>query len=94
MRGNKSKNVLLPGASPGGALPPDFRFCPPPPPPPPDLFLAPHGIFWGERSCCFWPEKTFEFVISASKSLRISAKTFFFFFGDHLILAGKKRLNL
>ena len=28
---------------------------------------------------CFWPEKTLKFVISARKSLRISAKTFFFF---------------
>ena len=27
---------------------------------------------------CFWPEKTFEFVILARKSLRISAKIFFF----------------
>ena len=58
----------------GEHCPPDFRFCPPPP----DLFVAPHGIFLGGKSCCFWPEKPFEFVISARKSLRISAKTFFF----------------
>ena len=39
---------------------------------------------------CFWPEKLLKFVISAKKSLRISAKTFFFVcFGDHLFLAGK-----
>ena len=56
------------------ALPPDFCFCPS------DLFLAPHGIFLGGKSCCFWPEKQFEFGISARKSLRISGKTFFFFF--------------
>ena len=38
----------------------------------------------------FWAEKTFEFPISAGKSLSISVKTFFFlFFGDHLILGGK-----
>ena len=33
--------------------------------------------------------KTFEFRISAENSDSISAKTFFFFFGDHLILSGK-----
>ena len=33
----------------------------------------------------FWPEKAFKFVISARKSLRNSAKTIFFVFGDHLI---------
>ena len=49
-----------------------FRVCSP------DLFLAPLGIFLGEKNCCFWPEKPFEFMISARKSLRISAKTFFF----------------
>ena len=59
-----------------GIAPPIFVFAPPPPP---DLFLAPQGIFWGGINCCFWPEKTFKFVISAKKSLRISAKTFFFF---------------
>ena len=37
-----------------------------------------------------WAEKTFGFRISAEKSLWILAKTFFFFFGDHLILGGKK----
>ena len=45
----------------GGAMPPDFRFRPP------DLFLAPHGIFLGGRSCFFWPEKTLKFVIFVRK---------------------------
>ena len=46
----------------------------------PVVFAPPplHGIFWEGKSCWFWPEKTFEFVISARKSLWISAKTFFF----------------
>ena len=37
----------------------------------------------------FWAEKSFEFRISAEKSVSISVKTFFFFFGDHLSLGGK-----
>ena len=45
---------------------------------PPIYFLFPHGIFLGGRSCFFWPEKTLKFVISVRKSLRISAKSFFF----------------
>ena len=95
----------------GGAMLPDFRFCPP------DLFLAaPTVFFWEKEIVVFWPEKTLKFVISVRKRLRISAKTFFFlrspgfgrkicdfdqkkpsdfgedlFFGDHLVLAGKKR---
>ena len=48
---------------------------------PPIYFLPPHGIFLEGKSCCLWPKKTFKFVISA--------KTFFFIFGDHLLLAGK-----
>ena len=40
-------------------------------------------IFFFLEITWFWPEKTFKFVISARKSLRISAKTFLF--GDHLI---------
>ena len=32
----------------------------------------------GGKSNCFWPEKPLRFSISARKSLRISAKTFFF----------------
>ena len=44
----------------------------------------------GRKSYCFWPEKVLKLSILARKSLRISAKTvFFFFFGDHLFLAGK-----
>ena len=67
----------------GGQCPHDFRFCPP------DFFLAP-TVFLGGRSWCFWVEKTLKVAISARKSLRISAKTFFFFFyGDHLLLAEK-----
>ena len=48
----------------GHCLPPIFVFAPP------DLFLAPHGIFWEGKCCCFCPEKTLKFVISARKSLR------------------------
>ena len=56
----------------GGYAPPIFVLAPA------VYFLLPH-VFLGERKICwFWPEKTFEFVISARKSLRISAKTFFF----------------
>ena len=86
-------NLLPAGASPagggggkGGMAYPIFVFAPPP-----DLFLAPHGIFLGGKSCCFWPEKPLKVVISARKSFRITAKTFsfFFFFGDQLFLAGK-----
>ena len=58
----------------GGHCPSDFCFCPL------IYFLPPpHGIFLGGKSCCFYPKKQFEFVISATKSLRISAKTLFFF---------------
>ena len=51
-----------------------------------DLFFL--EITW------FWAEKTFEFWISAEKTLSILVETFFFFFfffffGDHLILGGK-----
>ena len=68
----------------GGAMPPDFRFYPP------DFFSCPsHGIFLGGRSCCYWAEKTLKFTISARKSVRISAKTFFFFW-DHLCFRPKK----
>ena len=48
---------------------------------PPIFFLPSYGIFfWEEEVGVFWAEKTFEFAISARKSLRISAKTFFLFF--------------
>ena len=56
----------------GGAMPPRFSFLPP------DFFLAPHGVFLGGRSWCIWAGKTLKFAILARKSLRISAKTFFF----------------
>ena len=42
-------------------------------------------FFFVEISC-FWAEKAFELSILAEKSASISAKTFFFFFGDHLFL--------
>ena len=45
-----------------------------------DLFFL--EITW------FWAKKSFEFPISAEKSLSISVKTFFFF-GNHLILGEK-----
>ena len=44
-------------------------------------------ILW--RPPWFWAEKTFEFPISAVKSVSILVKAFFFFFGDHLNLGGK-----
>ena len=56
----------------GGHCPPDFPFFPP------IYFLPLHGISVGEKSCGFWPEKLFKFLILARKSLWISAKTFFF----------------
>ena len=69
-------------------LPPRFFSCPPPPP---------CGIFLGGRSWFFWAEKTLKFAISARKSLRISAKTFFFFlwrspaFGRKICDFGQKK---
>ena len=51
-------------------------------------------IFFFLENTWFWAEKTFEFRISAEKSLLtpISVKTvFFFFFGEHLIF-GEKNL--
>ena len=58
----------------------NFRFCPPPP----RFFSCSPRYFLGGRSWYFWAEKTLKLVISARKSLRISAKTFFFFFGEDL----------
>ena len=71
------------GASPAGrGCSHDFRFCPS------GLFLAPpQRYFLGRKKLLVLVEKTFEFVISARKSLRIAVKTFFFW--DHLILSGK-----
>ena len=42
------------------------------------------------KTTWFWAKKRFEFEISAENSVSKSVKTFFFFFGDHLILGGKK----
>ena len=55
---------------------------------PPDFFLAPLRYFFGKKLDVFGRKKTLKFVISARKSLRISAKTFFVF-GDHLLLVAK-----
>ena len=81
------------GASPvggqGGNAPQIFVFAPPP-----DFFLPPHGMFLGGRSCFFGAEKTLKFVISARKSLRILAKTFFFrspAFGRKICDFGQKK---
>ena len=75
-----------PGASPaggqGGQCPPDFRFCPS------DLFLAPPRYFF---KLVFLGGKTLKFAILARKSLRISAKTFFF--GDYLLFGGKVAIS-
>ena len=69
--------ALYPGASPavgqGGNAPPIFVFAPP------IYFLPPKVFFWEEEVGLYSPEKTLKFVISVTKSLRISAKTFFFF---------------
>ena len=66
-----------------GAMPPRFSFLPP------DFFLCPPRCFFGRKKLVFFGrEKTLKFAILARKSLRISAKTFFFF-GDHLLLIGK-----
>ena len=48
-------------------------------------------LFFSETTW-FWAKKTFEFLISAEKSLSILVKTFFlfiYFFWDHLILGEK-----
>ena len=48
-------------------------------------------FFW--RSPVFSWKKTLEFPIPAGKSLAVLVKTFFFFIGDHLFSAERKRLN-
>ena len=60
------------------------------------LKTAPPPKEIGCRSCevhvVIWPEKAFEFPISAKKLVSILVKTFFFFFfffGDHLFLGWK-----
>ena len=73
----------------GGAMPPDFRFCPP------DLFLAPPTVFFGRKKLLFLAgKKTLKFAISARKSLRISAKTFSFFFLEITCFWPEKTLKL
>ena len=69
--------------------------------PPTNLKLT----IWAEKSvsisknqCPFWgasPPTSLNLTISPEKSVSISVETFLFFFlfGDHLILSGKKRLN-
>ena len=42
------------------------------------------NFFFFLEITCFRLEKPFEFLISAEKTLRVSAKTFFFF-GEHKI---------
>ena len=70
-------------------MPPRFSFLPP------RFFLAPHGIFLGGRSWCFWAKKTLKFAISARKSLRFSTKTYFFWrspaFGRKICDFGQKK---
>ena len=61
------------GASPaGGQGPPIFVFAPP-------IFFFPPRYFFGRKKLLFLGRKKLKFVISARKSLRISAKTFFLF---------------
>ena len=72
----------MPAGGQGGQCPPDFHFCPP------RFISCPPRYFFGRKKLLFWPEKTLKFVISVRTNFRISAKTFFFF-GDHLVLAGK-----
>ena len=62
----------------------------------PEFFLAPPMVFfWEEEVGSFWAEKTLKFAISARKSLRISAKTFFFWrspaFGRKICDFGQKK---
>ena len=60
--------------------------------------IARFWCFWGRFFVKNWkypphrktaPPQTFGFPKLAEKSVSISVKTFFFFFGDHLILGGK-----
>ena len=46
---------------------------------PPIFFLPPTEFFWEEEVAVIGRKKTLKFAISARKSLRISAKTFFYF---------------
>ena len=72
----RTRLVASGGAGGGrGGNAPRFSFLPP------RFISCPSTIFFGRNK---WPERTFKFVISARKNLRILTKTFFFF-GDHLI---------
>ena len=79
-----------PAGGQGGNASPIFVFAPPPPP---IYFLPPTVFFLGGRRCFFWPEKTLKFVISVKKSLRISAKTFFYFLEITCFWPEKKTLK-
>ena len=46
-------------------------------------------FFFFLETTWYWAEKTFEFRISAEKSVSIRWRPFFLFFGDHLSLGGK-----
>ena len=70
-----------PARGPGGrALPPRFLFLPP-------IYFLPPSVFFlkSEHRIWFRPEKAF--------GLWRRPFFLFFFLGDHLLLAGKKRLN-
>ena len=74
----------------GGNAPPIFVFAPPP-----DLFLAPPTLFcWEEEAVFFLAGKNVEIRdFRQKKHSDFGEDLFFFFFGDHLLLAGKKRSN-
>ena len=59
---------------------------------PPIFFLAPTEFFWEEEVAVIGRKKTLKFTISIRKSLRISAKTFFFW--NHQLLVGKFAISV
>ena len=71
----------------GGHCPPDFRFCPP------RFISCPPRYFFGRKKLLFLAGKKFKFLISARKSLRIPAKTFFFFLRSPAFVR-KERLKI